>query len=107
MTWTVEHDWRGLILIKDLAGRPIATLEKHASGTPGSGIPSDTHAKLQAGRAQMMAASPDLIAALKEALPYVQRVADTCPTQPAGVLKRNQAEKALATIQAALKQAEG
>lgn len=42
-----EHDWTGLILIKDESGATIATLEKHAAGQPGSGAPADAHAKAQ------------------------------------------------------------
>ncbi len=37
--WTIDHTWGGLIIIRDETGKTVATLEKHASGTPGSGIP--------------------------------------------------------------------
>jgi hypothetical protein len=57
MTYKIEHDWGGLIRIVAPDGSPVATLEKHASGRPGSGTPVDTHAKLQAGRAELMAAA--------------------------------------------------
>lgn len=57
MTYKVEHDWGGLIKIVAPDGSLVATLEKHSSGTPGSGIPVDTHAKLQSERAEVMAAA--------------------------------------------------
>ena len=55
--YTLEHTWSGLILIRDPDGHLVATLEKHASGRPGSGIPSDTHTKLQTLRAELMVAA--------------------------------------------------
>ncbi|RWB08812.1 MAG: hypothetical protein EOQ39_18640 [Mesorhizobium sp.] len=54
MTYRLEHDWTGHILIKAGSGETVATLTKHAAGTPGSGIPADTHIKLQTHRAQVM-----------------------------------------------------
>lgn len=52
--WRLEHDWGGLIQIFDANGDLIATLAKHASGTPGSGVPVDTHAKLQGTNAELI-----------------------------------------------------
>lgn len=43
-----------------------------------------------------------ILAALKLALPYVESIASRAPTQPANVLKRNQAEKDLRAIRAAI-----
>jgi hypothetical protein len=57
MTYKIEHDWGGLIRILAPDGSLVATLEKHASGRPGSGTSVHTHAKLQGGRAELMAAA--------------------------------------------------
>jgi hypothetical protein len=57
MTYKIERDWGGLIRIVAPDGSLVATLEKHASGRPGSGTSVNTHAKLQAGRAELMAAA--------------------------------------------------
>lgn len=48
----------------------------------------------------------ELLAALKLALPYVERVATSQPTQPANVLKRNQAARDVAVIRDAIAIAE-
>lgn len=56
--WKLEHDWIGRILIVNTETDEIAaTMSKHAAGTPGSGIPVDTHAKLQTRRAEVMVAA--------------------------------------------------
>lgn len=60
MPWTIEHDWVGLIHIKDETGRVVATLEKHALIRPGSGVPVDTHAKAQHERALRIVAAQDV-----------------------------------------------
>lgn len=55
--YKVEHDWGGLVRIIAPDGSTVATLEKHASGRPGSGTAVGTHAKLQGIRADVMAAA--------------------------------------------------
>lgn len=57
--------------------------------------------------AQMMAAAPELLEALEEALPFVERVAATQPTQPHNALKRDRAIKARDKIRAAIAKATG
>lgn len=46
-----------------------------------------------------------MLEALKAAVPHLERLAGTCPTQPAGVMRRNQAAKDLATVRAAIAKA--
>lgn len=63
--WSFDHNWQGSILILGPSGRHIGTLEKHASGTPGSGIPVDTHGKEQTANARLIAAAPLMLMALE------------------------------------------
>ncbi len=48
MELRLEHQWNGLIHITDDLGNLVTTMEKHAAGTPGSGIPVDSHCRAQA-----------------------------------------------------------
>jgi len=52
-------------------------------------------------------AAPDLLAALKLALPYVQSVAARAPTTEANVRKVREARAHLRAVEAAIAQAEG
>lgn len=49
----------------------------------------------------------DMLAVLKVALPLVERLASSSPTQPANVVRRNQAVKDRDAIRAAIAKAEG
>ncbi len=55
----------------------------------------------------LIAAAPELLNALKLALPYVDRIAGTRPTQPQGIMRRNQAVRDRVAIRAAIAKAEG
>lgn len=63
--WTADHTWNGVILIKDASGAVIATLEKHAAGVPGSGVPATSHAERQTANAGLIVAAPTMLDALK------------------------------------------
>lgn len=57
--------------------------------------------------ARLISAAPDLLAALESALPYVQRVSGSAPTQPHNTKKRDDAVKVARTIEAAIAKAKG
>jgi hypothetical protein len=61
----------------------------------------------EGGKPAPTGSSPDLLAALELALPYVQRVAGTSPTMPAGVARQRAALRDLATIRAAIAKVKG
>jgi cell envelope opacity-associated protein A len=67
--------------------------------------PNQTDPQVTVANARLIAASPDLLEKLKAALPYVERVAATAPTEPSRIQKQREASKTAAEIRAAIAKA--
>lgn len=88
-------------------GRGFTTIRR-ADGTPTGDIEAPEIATVYAAiDADLIAAAPELLAALKTALPYAQKVAATAPTEPARIERQRKAVKAVSAICAAIAHAEG